>query len=216
MFCEAHGLPVGETQAGKSTLPDDHPLNIGAIGVTGTGAANALAAEADVMLAVGTRLQDFTTGSWSLFRNRRAAHHRAERPALRRRQAPRPAARRATPGRGWRTLDAALGGWTAPAAWTERAPPGKRRGRHGRRATPRPTNADLPTRRAGDRRRAARTPARTDVVVCAAGGLPGELHKLWQAGAPGGYHMEYGYSCMGYEIAGGLGVKMADPTARSS
>ena len=91
-FAERHSIPVAETQAGKSALPYDHPLNMGAIGVTGTSAANALAAEADVVLAVGTRLQDFTTGSWALFRDPAAAHRRPQRAALRRRQTSCPAA----------------------------------------------------------------------------------------------------------------------------
>ncbi|MFL5230534.1 MAG: 3D-(3,5/4)-trihydroxycyclohexane-1,2-dione acylhydrolase (decyclizing) [Microvirga sp.] len=208
-FAEAHDIPVAETQAGKSALPHEHPLNMGAIGVTGTSAANALAAEADVVLAVGTRLQDFTTGSWALFRNPETtiiglnvqnfdAEKHGALPLVCDAQV------------GLERLSAALGGRRAPLVWAERAASEKARWRALAAAATAATNAALPSdaqvigavQRAGEP---------SDIVVCAAGGLPGELHKLWQASEPGGYHLEYGYSCMGYEIAGGLGVKMARP-----
>jgi 3D-(3,5/4)-trihydroxycyclohexane-1,2-dione acylhydrolase (decyclizing) len=209
VFCEDHGLPVGETQAGKSSFVDEHALNMGSVGVTGTDAANALMREADVILAVGTRLQDFTTGSWSLFaaEGRQiialntqlfdAAKHRAS-PLL------------ADARVGLEELDKALGAWIAPPAWTEKAKAGKAAWKATAAAYTAPTNAELPSdaQVIGAVQRNAKA---SDIVVCAAGGLPGELHKLWQSGAPGGYHLEYGYSCMGYEIAGGLGVKMACP-----
>jgi 3D-(3,5/4)-trihydroxycyclohexane-1,2-dione acylhydrolase (decyclizing) len=211
-FAQTHGIPVGETQAGKSSLATAHAMNMGAIGVTGTGAANEFAAEADVVLAVGTRLQDFTTGSWALFQGegRRiiglntqafdAAKHHAQ---------PLVADARA----GLIELGAALGDWTADQAWTARAASSK---------TAWYTQAETYTEAPTEPGNALPSDAQvvgmvqrwsqpTDVVVCAAGGLPGELHKLWQAQMPGGYHMEYGFSCMGYEIAGGLGVKMAQP-----
>jgi 3D-(3,5/4)-trihydroxycyclohexane-1,2-dione acylhydrolase (decyclizing) len=208
-FARARGIPVGETQAGKSSMPAGSPLNMGAIGVTGTGAANALAAEADVILAVGTRLQDFTTGSRALFRNpgRRliglnvqpfdSGKHNAL-PLVADAQS------------GLRDLSRALGDWVAPKAWTARAATEVTAWLENARRYTAPGNAPLPSdaQVLGAVQAQAR---KTDVVVCAAGGLPGEMHKLWQAGAPGGYHLEYGYSCMGYEIAGGLGVKMADP-----
>src|SRR3954471_14809943 len=208
-FAEAHDIPVAETQAGKGALPHEHPLNMGAIGVTGTSAANALGAEADVVLAVGTRLQDFTTGSWALFRNPETtiiglnvqnfdAEKHGALPLVCDAQV------------GLERLSAALGGRRAPLVWGERAPSERARGRALAAAATAATNAALPSdaqvigavQRAGEP---------SDIVVCAAGGLPGELHKLWQASEPGGYHLEYGYSCMGYEIAGGLGVKMARP-----
>jgi 3D-(3,5/4)-trihydroxycyclohexane-1,2-dione acylhydrolase (decyclizing) len=208
-FAEAHDIPVAETQAGKGALPHEHPLNMGAIGVTGTSAANALAAEADVVLAVGTRLQDFTTGSWALFRNPATqiiglnvqAFDAGKHGAL-------PLVCDAKVG--LERLSAALGGRRAPQGWHERAASEKARWRELAAAATAATNAALPSdaqvigavQRAGEP---------SDIVVCAAGGLPGELHKLWQASEPGGYHLEYGYSCMGYEIAGGLGVKMARP-----
>ncbi|MCP8937689.1 3D-(3,5/4)-trihydroxycyclohexane-1,2-dione acylhydrolase (decyclizing) [Alsobacter sp. SYSU M60028] len=209
VFCEAHGLPVAETQGGKSTLPDSHGLNMGAIGVTGTAAANALAREADVILAVGTRLQDFTTGSWSLFDNpgrRIIGLNTQPFDAFKHRSLPLVADARA----GLEDLDRALGGWKASAGWTSRAAEEKAGWGLVAAKYTGPTNADLPSdaQVIGAVQRHARA---SDVVVGAAGGLPGEMHKLWQAGAPGGYHMEYGYSCMGYEIAGGIGVKMADP-----
>ncbi len=209
-FAEAHGIPVLETQAGKSSLPHDHPLNMGAVGVTGTAAANALAEAADLVLAIGSRLQDFTTGSWALFKNEAlkiiglntqvfdaAKHHSL--PLI------------ADARVGIEALGSALLGWEADKAWTNRARDGKAEWlQHADHALA-PTNAPLPSDAqvigAVMRARAG------SILVCAAGGLPGELHKLWQAGEPGSYHMDYGFSTMGYEIAGGLGVKLARPDA---
>ena len=208
-FCEARGLPAAETQAGKSALAVDHPCNLGAIGVTGTGAANAMARGADVVLAIGTRLQDFTTGSRALFANPDcriiglnvqafdAGKHQAQ---------PLVSDARA----GLAELDAALTNWRAPSGWTDRAATEKAQWLDTAARYAAPGNAALPSD-AQVVGAVQRWSGASDVVVCAAGGLPGELHKLWQAGAPGGYHMEYGYSCMGYEIAGGIGVKLADP-----
>jgi 3D-(3,5/4)-trihydroxycyclohexane-1,2-dione acylhydrolase (decyclizing) len=208
-FCAKRGVPVAETQAGKSATPVDHPLAMGAVGVTGTGAANTLAAKADVIVGVGTRFADFTTGSWALFKNpdRRfigvnvqpfdAAKHRAlpvvgdARTAL-------------------AALDQALGAWKAPRSWSDGAVKAKAEWEAIAARYTAPTNAPLPTD-AEVLGALMRTGETSDVVVCAAGGLPGELHKLWRAGATLGYHVEYGYSCMGYEIAGGIGVKMALP-----
>ncbi len=205
-FAEAHSIPVAETQAGKSALPWDHPLNLGAIGVTGSSAANAVAEKADLIIGIGTRFQDFTTGSWALFRNpaRRilainvtpfdAAKHHAQalladaRVALEelgtalgeyKAAAPDPALKR---------------DWLAAVDAATAAPEGN--------ALPSDAQVIGAVQRSLDE---------NAVVVCAAGGLPGELHKLWKPGRVGGYHVEYGYSCMGYEIAGGLGVKMAEP-----
>lgn len=208
-FAEKHGIPVMETQGGKSSLPHDHPLNTGAVGVTGTSASNALAAEADVVLAIGTRLQDFTTGSWSLFANDAmriiglniqpfdAGKHRAY-PLV------------ADAGAGLDILDVNLGSWTAPASWSQQARELKADWLLSADAATAPTNAPLPSdaQVIGAVQRALGSEV---ILMHAAGGLPGELHKLWQAGSPGTYHGEYGYSCMGYEIAGGLGAKMARP-----
>jgi 3D-(3,5/4)-trihydroxycyclohexane-1,2-dione acylhydrolase (decyclizing) len=209
-FCETFQMPCAETQGGKSALPSQHALNLGAIGVTGTAAANEMAREADVVLAIGTRLQDFTTGSWSLFQNPAmqlvglnvtafdAGKHRAQ-PLV------------CDAAAGLARLSAGLQGWRAPAPWIEKAALLKERWSVAAAAAVAPGPATLPSDAAviGVVQQQAEA---SDIVVCAAGGLPGELHKLWNAGAPGGYHMEYGYSCMGYEIAGGLGVKMADPS----
>ena len=216
-FCARRGIPVGETQAGKSSLPFGHPMAMGSIGVTGTAAANGLAARADVVLAVGTRLADFTTGSWALFQDPGMrliglnaqpfdAGKHAALPLVADAQA------------GLTALDAALGDWSAAAAWTDGAERARAEWLDRAAAyTDAPAGADAHLLNArpsdaqviGAVQRASRP---TDVLVSAAGGLPGELHKHWRASMPGGYHAEYGFSCMGYEIAGGLGIKMADPS----
>ena len=225
------GVPVAETQAGKGSLAWDHPQNLGAIGVTGSPAANEAAREADVVLAVGTRLQDFVTGSHTLFpRAQIVALNVAALDAHKWHAQPLVADARA----GLARLDAA--GWTAPAAWADRArdlaaawrarvdalttavphePDGPPRGRIPERAArsypseTRPYDAEV----IGAVRDSAADSPGGDIVVCAGGTLPGELHKLWRTSRPGGYHLEYGYSCMGYEIAGGIGVKLARPDA---
>ncbi len=205
-FAARHGAPVAETQAGKGSLAWDHPRNAGAIGVTGAGSANALAARADVVLAIGTRLQDFTTGSRALFPKARlvalnvASFDAAKHDAL-------PLV--ADAGRGLAALGGVLKGWAAPTPWQETAAAAIARWRRtvDRVTAPRggaPTDAQV----LGAVNRAM--PAR-GIVVCAAGGLPGELHKLWRAIDSASYHLEYGFSCMGYEIAGGLGAKLAAP-----
>ena len=180
-----------------------------AVGVTGTSAANRLAEEADVVLAIGTRLQDFTTGSWALFKNGDktviglnvqpfdAGKHRAlslvgdARESL-------------------KELEKAIGGWKAPAAWTSNARKGKAEWQKAAAKVTAASNVALPSdaQVIGAVQRALGSGV---ILINASGGLPGELHKLWQAGAPGSYHGEYGFSTMGYEIAGGLGIKMARP-----
>ena len=207
-FAARNGIPVAETQAGKGVLPWDHPCNLGAIGVTGSSAANRAAREADLVIALGTRLQDFTTASHTLFNPDarliaiNAARHDSIKAGALAVQADVGAAldeldelcRSARTSVGWQRANAA-----AIAAWQEEVD-----------AATAPGDAGLPSdaQVLGAVNRVA-TDATT--VVCAAGGLPGELHKLWRACGPGAYHLEYGYSCMGYEIAGGLGVKMAAP-----
>ena len=207
-FAEAHGMPVVETQAGKGCLPEAHALNLGAVGVTGTEAANRAAAAADVVLAVGSRLQDFTSGSRALLRGRLiglnaqpfdAGKHGA-------------LALVADAREGLLALAGALGSHRASTGWSGQAACWREAWRNtAAAALAGGSDVGLPSDAAviGAVRRAAGEAA---VVVCAAGGLPGELHKLWPADGPGTYHLEYGYSCMGYEIAGGLGVKMADPS----
>lgn len=208
-FAEKHGMPVVETQAGKSSLPDSHAHAMGAVGVTGTGASNALVAEADVLLAVGTRLADFTTGSAALVGNPKAAivmlnvqsFDATKFGAL-------PLVADAAVG--LKMLSGRLGAFRAPGAWTDRMAAEKARWDATAATYTRPTKAERPSdaQVIGAVQRVGRP---SDVVVCAAGGLPGELHRLWKSGDALGYHLEYGYSCMGYEIAGGLGVKMALP-----
>jgi 3D-(3,5/4)-trihydroxycyclohexane-1,2-dione acylhydrolase (decyclizing) len=208
-FAERHGVPVAETQAGKGALPWDHPACVGAIGVCGSSAANALAADADVVLAVGTRLADFPTGSRALFQGPNLTlvalnvtpHDAGKHGAL-----PLVADAR----RGLEELSAALGGWRAPAARMETA---RRLTTEWTRLVDAATAAapDVPATEAQVIGAVNRAAGPRDVVVCAAGGLPGELSRLWRTRDSRGYHLEYGYSCMGYEIAGGLGVKLALP-----
>ena len=208
-FSATTGIPVCETQGGKSALPDDDALNMAAVGVTGTEAANRLAAEADLVLAIGTRLQDFTTGSWALFgaaektiiglnvQSFDAGKHRAL-PVV------------ADAREGLAELAQAIGSWKAPESWTANAKTGKADWQKEAGKVTAASNAALPSD-AQVIGAVQRTLGSDVVLLHAAGGLPGELHKLWQAGAPGSYHAEYGFSCMGYEIAGGLGAKMARP-----
>jgi len=206
-FAARHRIPVAETQAGKGAMPWDHGQAVGSIGVTGSLAANALAGEADVVLAVGTRLQDFTTGSRAVLPGRARliqlnvagfdAHKHGAMPLV---------------GDALRTLDelgAALEGYAAPPAWQARVT-GLAAEWNAAVDVATAPGLELPTdaQVLGAVNRAA---GPNGTVVCAAGGLPGELHKLWRSSEPGGYHLEYGFSCMGYEIAGGLGVKLARP-----
>ena len=208
-FATSYGIPVVETQAGKGALPWDHAMALGAIGVTGSGAANALAAEADLILAVGTRLQDFTTGSRALFRN-------PDRTLIQLNAAAFDAGKHGAVSlvcdaeRGLSALSRALADWSAPAAWRDRARQEQTQWIKTADQALAPSNAEFPSdaQVVGAVNRLA---GESSTVVCAAGGLPGELHKLWRPAGPGSYHLEYGYSCMGYEIAGGLGVKMARP-----
>jgi 3D-(3,5/4)-trihydroxycyclohexane-1,2-dione acylhydrolase (decyclizing) len=208
-LAEATGIPVAETQAGKGSLPYDHPCAVGAIGATGTTAANALAREADVVLGVGTRWSDFTTASRTLFADpdvRFVCLNVA--PADAHKQAA--VALVADARAGLEALRAALDGWAADPEHTERARTlaadwdaiVERAHTLGHGPLPAQSEVIGAVNRASGPR---------DVVVCAAGSMPGDLHKLWRTRDPKGYHVEYGYSCMGYEIAGGLGAKMADP-----
>jgi 3D-(3,5/4)-trihydroxycyclohexane-1,2-dione acylhydrolase (decyclizing) len=209
-FVAAHGVPVAETQAGKGALPWDHALQQGAIGVTGSPAANALARDADLVFAVGTRLSDFTTGSHSLFPQARVVKLNVNAFDALKWRGTQLIADAQT---GLAALSHALGAWRADVAWEARA---KKTAEDWRRDSARITgnrNVKLPYEGEviGAVQRSAEDSATRDIIVSAAGTLPGELHKLWRTSAPGGYHVEYGYSCMGYEIAGGLGVKMARP-----
>ncbi len=207
-FAARHGIPVAETQAGKGALPWDHRSAVGAVGVTGSSAANALAREADLVLAVGTRLQDFTTGSRALLPGGSRLIQLNIQPFDAGKQGAAPLVGDA------RTvleaLTSALGDHASPPAWQARATALTAEWTAAVEAATAPGNAALPSD-AQVLGVVNRTAQRSDVVVCAAGGLPGELHKLWRTAGSGGYHLEYGFSCMGYEIAGGLGVKLAHP-----
>jgi 3D-(3,5/4)-trihydroxycyclohexane-1,2-dione acylhydrolase (decyclizing) len=207
-FATQFGIPVAETQAGKGAMPWDHALSVGAIGVTGSSAANALVREADAILAIGTRLQDFTTGSrlllpggLRLIQLNVQAFDAGKHGAL------------TLVGDARRTLEdltTALGEHAAPPPWRAKVARLMAEWNAAVDAVTVATESALPSdaQVVGAVNRIAQ---RGDTVVCAAGGLPGELHKLWRTGAPGDYHVEYGFSCMGYEIAGGLGVKIARP-----
>jgi 3D-(3,5/4)-trihydroxycyclohexane-1,2-dione acylhydrolase (decyclizing) len=208
-FCETTGIPVGETQAGKGSLPYDHPSCLGAVGATGTFAANRVAVEADVVIGIGTRYSDFTTASTTAFRDRNvqfvnvniADFDAAKQSAVRVVADARAALEQ---------LARALGDWSvsddyrAQAARLNREWDAEVARLYALDHAPLPAQSEV-LGAVNDASAAA------DVVVCAAGSMPGDLHKLWRTRDPKGYHVEYGYSCMGYEIAGGLGVKLAAP-----
>ncbi len=207
-LCDATGIPVGETQAGKGSLPYDHSSALGAIGVTGTFAANRVAAEADLVIGVGTRWSDFTTASKTAFRD---PHVRFVNVNVADFDAAKHAGV-AVVGDARTTLERLgelLAGWSVDDAYRSRA---AELAREWDDEVTRlySLERDPPAQSAviGAVNDAA---GPRDVVVCAAGSMPGDLHKLWRTRDPKGYHVEYGYSCMGYEIAGGLGVKLAAP-----
>jgi 3D-(3,5/4)-trihydroxycyclohexane-1,2-dione acylhydrolase (decyclizing) len=213
-FCEATGIPVGQSQAGKGTLVYDHPQCLGAIGSTGTTAANAVAAEADLVIGIGTRYSDFTTASRTAFQNPDvkfvninvagldAIKHAGLGVVADAREA-----LEALTGllEGYRVGEAYVSRYTElDAAWDATVqsvylPATPNAGANGLL-----TQSEVigMVNELSDPR---------DVVVCAAGSMPGDLHKLWRTRDPKGYHVEYGYSCMGYEVAGGIGVRMACP-----
>ncbi len=208
-FAEQTGMPVGETQAGKGSMPYDHPCSLGAVGATGTFAANRVTREADMVIGVGTRWTDFTTASKTAFQNPEvrfinvnvADFDAAKHAGLR------------LVGDARATLEAlleALAGYEVSSEYREQNARLNEEWDHevGRLYSldhgPLPAQSEVigavnSFSEAGD------------VVVCAAGSMPGDLHKLWRTRDLKGYHVEYGYSCMGYEIAGGLGIKMAAP-----
>lgn len=207
-FAEQLSIPVTETQAGKSALPWNHPLNMGAIGVTGSSAGNRLAKEADLILAVGTRLADFPTASKSMFQNPEAevlninisgldavklGGHQLVGDAREALEALAAALKDQAPYHDVPALGALKQAWDQEV---DRLYAIEREDGLAQTAVLGAINASV-----GD----------SDVIVCAAGSLPGDLHRLWRCHEPKTYHMEYGFSCMGYEVAGALGVKLADP-----
>jgi 3D-(3,5/4)-trihydroxycyclohexane-1,2-dione acylhydrolase (decyclizing) len=206
-FVERHNIPIAETVAGRGVLLHEHPLNVGPIGVIGAASANALAAAADVVLAVGTRLQDFTTGSWTVFQNpdfRLIALNAARFDAHKHRALAVVGDARV----GLAELSAGLGDWRAPDDWRRRAEQETAAWNRTVDQHSGPTNASLPSYAhvVGAINRKA---APSDIVVTAAGGLPGELSKNWRVKSVDTFDCEFGFSCMGYEIAGGWGIKMA-------
>jgi 3D-(3,5/4)-trihydroxycyclohexane-1,2-dione acylhydrolase (decyclizing) len=208
-FVEQTGIAVGETQAGKGSLPYDHPQALGAIGVTGTPGANIIAREADLVIAIGTRLSDFTTASKTAFQHpnvRFIGVNVNEFDAYKHAALPLVADARAT----LEELATLVAGYATSAAYRARV---ERFRQEWEAEVDRIYHLEHgPLVSQGEVIGAVNEFARPqDVVVCAAGSLPGDLHKLWRTRDPKGYHLEYGYSCMGYEIAGGLGVKMAAP-----
>ncbi len=207
-FALSRGIPMAETIAGKGAVSHDHPAHVGPIGVIGSSSANALAEQADVVLAIGTRLQDFTTGSWTAFsRNARFISINAARWDATKHRAV------AVVGDALESigeLDAAMGEWKAEASWTDNAGAEFKAWNALLDDHQKPTNAPVPTyaqvvgvvnRAAGD----------NDPVISAAGGIPGEVTKGWRVKSPGTFDCEFGFSCMGYEIAGGWGAAMAAP-----
>ena len=209
-FALAAGIPVCETQAGKGSLPYDHPQQLGALGVTGTPGANIMARDADLVIGIGTRYSDFTSASKTAFQNpsvRFININVAEFDAYKHGALALVGDARVT----IEELHQLVAGHQVEesyrrriaafrAQWEEEVDRIYKLG-----AKPPITQGEV----IGAVNHFAQP---SDTVVCAAGSLPGDLHKLWRTHRPGGYHLEYGYSCMGYEIAGGLGIKMADPS----
>jgi 3D-(3,5/4)-trihydroxycyclohexane-1,2-dione acylhydrolase (decyclizing) len=208
-FAAATGIPVGETNAGKGSLPYNHPQCVGAIGVTGTPSANILAREADLVIGIGTRYTDFTSASKTAFQNlavRFININVTEFDAHKHAALPLTGDARAT----LQELRAALGGYRVEENYRKQIS-------ELRAAWDKEVERIYSVRGEGKLTQSEFIGAVNDftkpgdIMINAAGSMPGDLHKLWRTCEPGGYHMEYGYSCMGYEIAGGLGIKMARP-----
>ncbi len=207
-FATAHGVPVVETVAGKTSLLGDDPQYVGPIGVTGCEAANNLIAEADVVLAVGTRLQDFTTGSWTVFKNPDttiiglnttrfdAIKHRSQALVGDARES-------------LRELGQLLGDWTAPETWAVRAAEEKAGFRSYLASIGTPGGPEDPVTYAQVVRAVSDLAGPDDVCLAAAGGFPGEVNNGWWNKGIGTFDCEYGFSCMGYELSGGWGAAMA-------
>ncbi|MGB7340588.1 MAG: 3D-(3,5/4)-trihydroxycyclohexane-1,2-dione acylhydrolase (decyclizing) [Phototrophicaceae bacterium] len=208
-FVDQTGIPIGETQAGKGALHYDHSLNLGAIGATGTDGANIMAREADLVIGVGTRYSDFTSASNTAFQNPNVRFiniNVMEMDAYKHSAIPLVSDAKVT----LAELSHLLEGYSTDSDYQARATQFNEKWDaeveriYSIRHTPMLSQGEIIGM--------VNTQTRPqDVVLCAAGSLPGDLHKLWRTRDARGYHLEYGYSCMGYEIAGGLGVAMADP-----
>jgi 3D-(3,5/4)-trihydroxycyclohexane-1,2-dione acylhydrolase (decyclizing) len=209
-FAEAFGIPIAETQAGKSAVSWEHPLNVGAIGVTGSLAANRLAKEADVVIGVGTRFSDFTTASHAAFQNPEVSFININ----------------------LNSMDAAKLGGEAILADAREGLQALQQELKAQQYSSAYGSSEVAELRDEwntevDRLYAAeheaglaqtkavgivnRTIDPSSVIVCAAGSLPGDLHRLWRSTEPKTYHMEYGFSCMGYEVSGAFGAALAEP-----
>ena len=208
-FSSQTGIPVVESQAGKGSLSFEHPLALGAVGATGTLGANRVVEDADLVIGIGTRYSDFTTASKTAFQNPKVRFINInvnELDAFKHHALPIIADARAT----LEELSEALAGFQVPAGFRAQAEQHRHQWDaevariYAIRHSPLLSQGEV----VGVVNQLSNP---NDVVVCAAGSLPGDLHKLWRTRDPKGYHVEYGYSCMGYEIAGGLGVKMAAP-----
>ena len=206
-FVKATGIPICETQAGKGSLPFDHPQQLGAIGVTGTPGANIVAREAELIIGIGTRYSDFTSASKTAFQNpsvRFININAAEFDAYKHAALPLTGDALVT----LKELQAAVGDYRVDASYRDQIQELRSQWEtevdriYGLAKAPPIAQGEV----IGILNNFMEA---SDILVCAAGSLPGDLHKLWRTRQPGGYHMEYGYSCMGYEIAGGLGAKMA-------
>tara|TARA_B110000305_G_scaffold202612_1_gene231064 strand:+ start:963 stop:2825 length:1863 start_codon:yes stop_codon:yes gene_type:complete len=213
-FAERHNIPVVETVAGKASLVATHELNAGPIGVTGCESANNLAAAADVVLAVGSRMEDFTTGSWTLFQHPDVTLiglNAARFDARKRRSMPLVADAR----EGLVELGEALGDWRANDSWSERATVERASYHAYIDKIAAPNDAEVargaPVTYAQVVGTVDRNKVQGDYVLAAAGGFPGEVNNGWRADEINSFDCEYGFSCMGYEIAGGWGAKMAMP-----
>ena len=209
-FCSQTGIPECETQAGKGALPYNHPQCMGAVGATGTLAANPLAREADLVIGIGTRYSDFTTASMTAFQNSAVRFiniNTAEFDAYKVGATPLVCDAKVALVR----LAAALAGYKVPASYAQKsAALHKAWDAEVERLfhlnqSPKPAQSEV----IGAIWEAS---SPRDILISAAGSHPGDLHKLWRTRTPNGYHMEYGYSCMGYEIPGAIGAKLADPT----
>ena len=211
-FSEKYKIPVAETSAGKGAVSWNHPGYVGAIGVTGSNAANNLARQADVVLAIGTRLNDFISGSRALFSDKKLVQLNVARfDAIKHNAFSLWGDARL----GMNELDEQLSDWKASEEWfLESEKEASSWNDYYDQITSINGSSDVEKNLPTDAQvlgEVKRNGNASDIVVCAAGSLPGELHKLWRTEQTGGYHSEYGFSCMGYEIAGGLGVKMAQP-----